>query len=227
MKAVILAGGNGRRMGELSKNVPKVMIELKGKPILEWILDSLVGKVSEAIIVVGYKKEAIMNYFKDKYKGLKIRYVVQKEQLGTAHALGLVKNLISSRFLLIYGDLHYDPKIIDKVLTNPCAGVIVVKEEQNPRDYGVIELIDGRVKKIHEKVSNPPSNLINAGIYLLPVEIFDAIEKTRPSSRGEYELTESIQHLIDKGYYFGIIKVKKWVDVGTPERLVLASRLSF
>ncbi len=227
MKAVVLAAGKGNRMGILSKDMPKVMIKLRGKPVLEWVLQSLVGRFSEVIIVVGYKKEVVMDYFKNDFKGLKIHYVVQDEQLGTAHAVGLVEGFISDRFLLVYGDLYYNPVVINELLSNPCAGVMTVKKVSNPEDYGVVELRNSRVLRILEKVSNPPSNLVNAGIYLLPVEVFHAIKLTRLSSRGEYELTDSIQLLINDGWRFGVVGIDDWFDVGTENRFMQASELSF
>jgi len=114
MKVVILAGGKGKRLGELTKTLPKPLMPVAGKPIIKHIMDNFSEfGITDFIVVVGYKKEDIMNYLGDGSRyGFNVRYIVQKEQLGTAHAISLVKNLVGPYFFVVYGDLIFDKNIL-------------------------------------------------------------------------------------------------------------------
>ncbi len=227
MKALILAGGIGKRLRPLTLTKPKVMVEVNGKPLLTYILNGVKNFVNEAIIVVGYKKESIINYYGNNFNGLKISYVEQIGYKGTAHAPLFAENLLNNKFLMVYGDLFFNQNIYSKIINKNSDGVIVVKRVPNPSDYGVIELDEqGFVKNLLEKVPNPPSNLINAGIYLLPPQIINACKQVPLSKRGEYELTDAIKLLINKGFKFSTVIIDKWIDVGTPDRLLKAELMS-
>ena len=118
MKAVILAAGEGKRLRPFTETMPKVMLPVANKPILEHVFDALKNSgITEIILVVGYKKEVIMDYFKD-YKDIKITYVVQDKQLGTAHALSKAKNHIKNSFIVVPGDNIIDKKSITKLVQN-------------------------------------------------------------------------------------------------------------
>lgn len=231
MKAVILAGGIGKRLKAITQSIPKSMIEIKGKPILQKIIEDLRDfEINEIVIVVGYMKEKIIDYFGDGSNfGMKIEYAFQKERLGTADALKYAAEKIKdNKFLVVYGDLFFEPEILKEMINEVenCDGVICVKCVDNPKEFGVLEVNGKKIKRIVEKSVNPPSNLVNAGVYILPKEIFSAIEQTKLSQRGEHELTDSIQILIDKGFNFHFCDMKNlWVDVGTMERLEEAKRI--
>ncbi len=219
MKAVILAAGIGKRLRPLTLEKPKVMVEIRGKPVVQYILEGVSQYVDEFVLIVGYKKEAIINYFGHNFKGKPIIYVEQKEYNGTASALLCAEKYVPSKFFMIYGDLFFNQNIYKKMLSQDSDGVIVAKEVPNPWDYGVLNVKDNYLLSIMEKVPNPPSNLINAGIYLFPPQIFNACKRVNLSKRGEYELTDAVNLLINWGMKFKVITIDKWIDIGTPERL--------
>ena len=227
LKAVILAGGVGKRLRPLTLNKPKVMVPVKGEPMIAHIIRGLKPYVDEVILVVGYKKEVIIDYFGQEFEGLKISYVFQEEFLGTGHAALCAESKINESFLMIYGDLHFDQRVYEKILKQDSDGVIMAKTVPNPQDYGVLEVKDGLLVRILEKVLNPPSNLINAGVYLLPLEVFKACHELALSERGEYELTDAVTQLIREGFKFKVVVVDQWIDVGTPERLSQANEMIF
>ena len=230
MKTVILAAGEGKRMRPLTYERPKVMLPVAGKPLVEHLL----GEVKEAgidefIFVVGYHDETIRNYFgKGERWGVDIQYVTQKTQLGTADALRKTEALVedTDEFLMLNGDTIVSAEDVGKVIAddvNIALGVIKVK---NPEDYGVIETEGEKITKIHEKMKEPPSNLINAGVYLLnESSIFEALSKTAKSKRGEFELTDSLQLLIEEGKRIIWKPIEHWVDVSHPWDLLAANEL--
>lgn len=226
-QAVILAAGRGTRLEELTTDKPKVMCEVRGKPILEHTLDKLrAAGVKKAVIVVHYKKEHIIEYFGDSHDGMHIVYVEQKKMQGTADAvLTAQKHITDSLFLCLAGDVMFEQQLLSKVLKHK-KPVITVCEVPNPSRYGVIEPDDGRVKRIVEKSLTPPSNLANASIYLFPKTIFEACKKIEKSSRGEYEVTDAIQYLIDDGELFEYEIITKWIDIGVKEHLAQAQELA-
>jgi len=226
MKAVILAAGGGTRLKDLTNDHPKVMVKVFGKPLLQYLIEVLAKKdVRDIVIVVGYKKDMIMDFFGDGKKfGVKIDYVNQENHKGgTADALRRTKDKVSDeKFLLIYGDNVFNPDVIDEMIkeSKNCDGVVCGKEVDNPAVYGVLKLDDKKLVKIIEKPKNPLSNLVLGGIFILPKKIFSAIDETKLSSRGEYELTDSIQILIKKGLKFTCVKMKGfWKDIGTVKEL--------
>lgn len=226
MKAVVLAAGIGTRLKPLTDVVPKVMVHLVDRPLLQNLIEILKENgIKDIFLVVSYKKEMIQDYFKDGSKfGVTINYLFQDYYKGgTADALRYAKGRIEDeKFVVVYGDLVFEPKVLAEVLkkSKDFDGVLTAKEVEDPKRFGVFEVENGVVKKIHEKSVSPPSNLANAGIYVFPKEIFQAVDETKISPRGEYELTDSIQILINKGFKFGLVEIKGfWSDVGTIDEL--------
>lgn len=224
MKAVIIAAGEGVRMRPLTYTRSKVMLPLANKPILEHILlESKKAGLDDFIFVVGYFEEKIREYFGsgDRW-GVKIEYVTQKRQLGTAHALIMARVSLDGSFLLLNGDGPVASADILKVIKRgrPCMAIQAV---QNAQDLGVTECADGRVKQIHEKLENPPSNLANAGLYLLDSRMFPVIEKLEPSPRGEYEITAALQTFIDMGNELACEEISSWQNLSYPWDLLKAN----
>ncbi len=232
MKAVILAAGEGKRMRPLTYERPKVMLPVAGKPLVEHLLVEVKeAGIDEFIFVVGYHDETIRDHFGEGERwGVDIQYVTQKTQLGTADALRKTEALVedTDEFLMLNGDTIVSAEDIKRV---SCAassseialGVIKVK---NPEDYGVIETEGEKITKIHEKMKEPPSNLVNAGVYLLnKSSIFEALSKTAKSKRGEFELTDSLQLLIEEGKRIIWKPIEHWVDVSYPWDLLAANEL--
>lgn len=226
MKAVVLVAGKGTRMEPLTSGCPKVMLQVANKPILEHILNSAIEAGIEGFVfITGYLEEQIKEYFGDGSKwGVSIEYVQQKEQLGTANAIGCAKGYVEGAFLVLNGDMLIGQEDLKILLSRTEEAVICVKEVENPSDFGVLETENNRVIRIIEKPKNPPTNLANAGIYLFRESIFDFIDRTRASVRNELEITDSIQMLIDSGVAVGYSSLEgRWIDIGYPWDLLKAN----
>lgn len=226
MKAVVLVAGKGTRMEPLTSGCPKVMLQVANKPILEHILNSAIeAGVEGFVFITGYLEEQIKEYFGDGSKwGVSIEYVQQKEQLGTANAIGCAKGYVDGAFLVLNGDMLIGQEDLKALVSRTEEAVICVKEVENPSDFGVLETENNRVVRIIEKPKNPPTNLANAGIYLFRESIFDFIDRTRASVRNEFEITDSIQMLIDSGASVGYSPLEgSWIDIGYPWDLLKAN----
>lgn len=232
MQAVILAAGLGTRLRPIiGEDIPKVMVNLNGKPLLEYTVEILKSKgIREITIIVHHKKEQIINHFEDEKKfGLSIYYFDQKNPKGgTADAVNYARGKITDeKFLLLYGDNVFDPDIIDTILKEHSKfdGLIAVKEMHDVSKYGVVEVENNRVVRIVEKPETPISNLVLTGLFVLPSAIFDFIDKVKPSKRNERELTDAIQLLINSGFKIGYIKTQGfWMDPRDAKELEVAKQ---
>jgi len=228
MKVVIIAAGKGTRMDPFTLSRPKPLIPVGGKPLIEHTITALKNcGITEIIVVIGYMKTQMQNYFEkisaQSFQGLKITLIEQKEQKGTAHALKFVEEFIDETFMLINGDIITSERNFEEILNaydRESTPIFSLTQVADPSNYGVVDMdTAGRIKKIVEKpaTENAPSNLANAGIYILPPQVFDAVKETPVSSRDEYELTDSIQKLIDNRFsFYGHILSQWWVDCGLP-----------
>jgi len=224
LKAVILAAGEGNRMRPLTYTRPKVMLPIANKPILEHLLiEASKAEVREFVFVVGYHDEQVRNYFGrgDKW-GVSIDYCTQRKQLGTADALKMVEGLVDGSFLIINGDIIVNQKDIAS-LTSRNGNTLSVIKVEDTRGLGLVELRGGRVVHIYEKVEKPLSHMANAGLYLLTSDIFDAISQTSKSPRGEYEITDSLQLMIDQGHSISYQEISYWLDLSYPWDLLPAN----
>lgn len=226
MQAVILAAGEGTRMRPLTYTRPKVMLPIANKPILEHLINELKkAGIRDIVLVVGYKDEKVREYFGDGNKwDVNISYVTQRKQLGTADALKSALHLIEGDFLMLNGDNIVGHEDIRRLM-NSDGMSIGVKSVPNPQDFGVIQIENGVVKKIVEKPEEPPSNLINAGVYKFTEDIFEFLEKTPISKRSEYEITDTIQIAIDSGVIFKAVRIDWWIDIGYPWDLLKANEI--
>lgn len=228
MKAVILAAGEGTRMRPLTAARPKVMLPIANKPMMEHSVDAAIQVgIRDFVIITGYREDSIKDYFGDgSGKGISIEYVHQDSQLGTANAIGYAKGHVDGRFVVLNGDMLISPEHIRHLISTDKDAVITVKEVDNPSHFGVIETDDDRVVRIIEKPQHPPSKLANAGIYLLTEAVFDFIAKTQLSPRGELEITDSLQMMIDAGCNVGYeVLDSDWIDIGRPWDLLDANRV--
>jgi bifunctional UDP-N-acetylglucosamine pyrophosphorylase/glucosamine-1-phosphate N-acetyltransferase len=221
MKAVILAAGEGKRMHPLTFTRPKVMLPIANKPILEWnLINAIDAGIKEFIFVVCYKSEMVRDYFGDGKKwNVKIEYVNQGSPKGTAHAIGIVENFVDN-FIVLCGDTIFGKEDINNIVKKQNS--IGLLKLENVEEYGIVEIQGNKVIKIYEKMQDPISNVINAGIYHFNKKIFDFIKKTKKSPRGEYEVTDSI-NMILKNYTFEGIFLKKWRDVVYPWHMLDAN----
>jgi bifunctional UDP-N-acetylglucosamine pyrophosphorylase/glucosamine-1-phosphate N-acetyltransferase len=216
MECVVLAAGEGKRMRPLTAKRPKVMLPLANHPMMEHlVLATRDTGIKDFIFVVGYGEREIRKHFGDGSGfGINVTYAPQRHQYGTADAVRSVRDLVTGPFLLMNGDMILkSADIVDfcKCKT-PCMGISTT---DHPGDYGVVLVEGDRVTSLEEKSKQPKSNLINAGAYLFSPDIFDSVDKVRPSARGELELTDALTGLIAERK-LGAYRLSYWMDVGYP-----------
>ncbi len=225
MKAVVLAAGEGTRLRPLTEDKPKGMVEVAGKPILTHCFEQLneLG-VEEFLVVVGYKKQVIIEHYEDEFEGTPITYSHQREQKGLAHALLTVEDYIDDDFVLMLGDNIFQANlqdVINRQREQRADAAFLVEEvpmEQASR-YGVCATNKyGEITDVVEKPDDPPSNLVMTGFYTFTPAILHACHLTQPSNRGEYEISDAIDLLIKSGRTIDAIRMDGWrIDVGYPE----------
>lgn len=225
MKGVILAAGEGTRLRPLTEDKPKGMVEVDEKPILTYCLNQLAELgADEYVIVVGYLKEKIIEHYGDEFEGIPITYAHQREQKGLAHALLTVEDYIEDDFMLMLGDNIFKANlnaVVQRQQKDSADAAFLVEEvpcEEATR-YGVcVTNSDGEITDVVEKPDDPPSNLVMTGFYTFTPAIFHACHLVQPSDRGEYEISEAIDLLIQSGRTIDAVKIDGWrVDIGYPE----------
>ncbi|MHC1625638.1 MAG: bifunctional sugar-1-phosphate nucleotidylyltransferase/acetyltransferase [Methermicoccaceae archaeon] len=231
MDAGVLAGGLGTRMGPLSVTSPKPLLKIANIPLLQHTLYRLSkAGVTRFVVVVPPGGESVKKLIKILQKGgLDIRLVMQKSPRGTADALACLEGHIGEsgeKFLVTNGDVLFEPDDVKEMIRlNPPA--IALKKKPSLEGMGAVEVAGEEIKRIIEK---PPTDyggeFLNAGIYLLSSEVFDFVRRTPLSSRGEYELTTTLQMMIDEGENIAGFKLRGyWMDVGRPWDLLDANAL--
>ncbi|MDD1751205.1 MAG: NTP transferase domain-containing protein [Methanothrix sp.] len=224
MQAIILAAGEGSRMRPLTAKMPKVMLPVAGKPLLEHIiLRAHAAGVDRFVLIVGYEAESVRSYFGGGSRlNLRIDYATQTKQLGTGHALMAAESQAEDRFLVLNGDVLADVESL-RELAQGGAAVSAIKID-DPRRYGVFLQENGYFRSVVEKSANPPSNLANAGIYLLERSIFDILRAAPLSERGEYELTDGL-NLLAAREKIRIVELKSWLEIGRPWDILAANEI--
>ena len=225
MDAVILAAGQGTRLRPLTDDKPKGMVEVDGKPILTHCFDQLIELgADELYVVVGYKKQNIINYYEDEYRGVPITYTHQREQNGLAHALLTVEEHIADDFMLMLGDNIFQANlqdVINRQREERADAAFLVEEVpwDEASRYGVCDTNKyGEITEVIEKPEDPPSNLVMTGFYTFTPAIFHACHLVQPSNRGEYEISDAIDLLLHSGRTIDAIRMDGWRnDIGYPE----------
>jgi dTDP-glucose pyrophosphorylase len=211
MKALILAGGRGKRLNEISEKHNKCMLPLRGAPVIERSLRNVVAAgVAEIVIVVGYKVEAIINAYGNSYAGLPVRYVIQSEQRGLVHAIECSRDALGdSDFCLCLGDeimsgarhAQMVSQFGSADLFGICGTVIVQDLRRIGKTYAIFQDEGGRVYRLIEKPRKPPNNVMGTGNCVFRNGLLDYIDLTPINqSRGERELPDLIQCAIDDGH---------------------------
>jgi UDP-N-acetylglucosamine diphosphorylase / glucose-1-phosphate thymidylyltransferase / UDP-N-acetylgalactosamine diphosphorylase / glucosamine-1-phosphate N-acetyltransferase / galactosamine-1-phosphate N-acetyltransferase len=227
-QAVILAAGRGKRMGDLTVDIPKPMIAVGGRPVLEWIVNGLqAAGVRRFLIVVGYRKEVIEDHFMDGSNfGTEIRYVEQVVQDGTGKVVSLAQPFCGADpFILSYGDILVDFAFYRQLveLAEDDEMLISVKASQDVSKGGTVFLDSNqRVLDLQEKQSQPLSgkHWYNAGIYAFRSSIFPYVARLQKSSRGEYELTDAVRELAQATKRARAVEISgDWADVRDPDVL--------
>jgi glucose-1-phosphate thymidylyltransferase len=231
MKGVILAAGKGSRLFPVTKVVPKPLLPIANKPTLEYAFDQLKGcGISEVCVVVGDNEGIMREQLGDGSQfGLSLSFVRQDNPKGLAHAVGFAKEFVGDDdFVLYLGDAIYDRALapfIEQFKTSGAANLNLVKEVADPRRFGVANVVDGRIVKLVEKPAQPESNLAMAGMYVFGPQIWSVLPDLEPSARGEYEITDAIQVLVDRGELVvpGIYE-GSWFDTGTLDSFLATSQ---
>lgn len=210
MKAVIVAGGLGKRMRPLK--TPKPLLPVAGKPLLHHTLHQLNGLVDEVVVVVGHQKEELVQFLQN----TSVNYTIaeQASPKGTFDALLQARPYLDDRFLVLNGDDLYSREDMQTMLTKKRA--VLAKEVLNPERFGVIEH-DSFLKRILEKPTSPPSSLANTGMFVLDSDVFTA--EVPLSSRGEKELTDAVSLLKN----VEVVTAKEWHPIGYPWDLLRAN----
>lgn len=210
MQAVILAAGKSTRTYPLTLTKPKPLLKVANKTLLEHNLENLKYFVYEVIIVVGYKKNLIKKYIGNRYKNLKIKYVYQKKQLGTANAVYVAKPYIKDRFVLLMGDDVYSKDDIKKCVKHKYA--ILTTRVKNPRNFGVVIEKNGILVDFIEKPKKFVSDLVSTALYSLDRKIFSYLSHIKKSERDEFEMPDAVK-LLSKEEKVYCVKSKKWFPI--------------
>jgi UDP-N-acetylglucosamine diphosphorylase / glucose-1-phosphate thymidylyltransferase / UDP-N-acetylgalactosamine diphosphorylase / glucosamine-1-phosphate N-acetyltransferase / galactosamine-1-phosphate N-acetyltransferase len=226
--AVILAAGRGTRMRELTADLPKPMIKVRGKPVLQHIVEGLRNAgIGDLLLVVGYRADAVRDFFSDGSRySVAIQYATQTVQDGTGRVVDLARDFVGNRpFILAYGDILVDPANYQRLVDLPddVEAILTITRGEDVSKGGAVflnhemELVDLREKP---KPGEPTSPWYNAGLYAFRTSIFDFTAKLQPSPRGEYELTDAIRDLAHSGKKVKALELtSEWADVRDPEIL--------
>lgn len=225
-KAVLLVGGKGTRLRPLTYKVPKALLEVQGKTVIEHLFDLLKKYgIRNIILCVGYMKEKIEEYLDDGSKfGVNITYVEEEEPLGTAGPLKLAKKHLNSSFICSNGDELKDiniPRMFRLHKRKNALATVALTTVSDPTQYGVAKLDGSRILEFIEKpkLADAPSNLINAGFYILEPKVIDLI----PDGFSMLE-TDVFPQLAEKGRLRGFPFQGQWFDIGNMERYEIAKK---
>ena len=219
-------------MWPLAVDKPKHLLPVAGKPLISHILDAIKDNlIEDVLIVVGFRGDLIRSEIGDgSHSGLRVEYLEQPAWTGTASALKIAFDAVGREpFLAVYGDLWITPLAVRTVIekSRHCPRVMGIVHMANVFEYGLIQLEGDRLVRIVEKPSRQvkPEGWVNAGVYVLDSQIFAAIDNTRVSKRAEYELTTSLQHVLDEGNEIKGAKIasEDWLDLGRPWDLLEAN----
>ncbi len=217
--AVVLAAGEGTRLRPLTHNRPKPMLPAANQPVLKHVLDSLVEvDIGKIVLVVGYRRERVQEYFGSTYRDIPIEYVVQKKQLGSGHALLQAESAVSGPCVVLNGDQLVDGDSVKRVLDEyeeTGSDVLAVVERANASRYGVVKLDGQRVGELIEKPDSDEYRLINAGIYAFSEAIFETIRQTSLRD-GELVLPDAIERHIETREVRAVHIDGLWADATYP-----------
>ncbi|ACF45855.1 MAG: sugar phosphate nucleotidyltransferase [Prosthecochloris sp.] len=230
MKAIIPVAGVGTRLRPHTFSQPKVLVNVAGKPIIGHIMDKLIASgIDEAIVVVGYLGDMIESYLKKTYP-IKFTFVTQKQMLGLAHAIWICKKHVQNDepLFIILGDTIFDVDLSG--VFNSQSSTLGVREVEDPRRFGIAITEGSHITKLIEKPDTPIGNQAIVGLYYLKnagtlFSSLDHLISNEIKTKGEYQLTDALQHMIESGETFTTFPVKNWYDCGKPETLLATNRV--
>jgi len=235
MKGVLLHGGLGTRLRPLTHTGPKQLIRIAGKPVSQWALEDLrdAGVREVAVVLGSLAPERVVEYYGDgSWLGLRLTYVYQGYPYGIAHAVYTVRDFVGDEPFVVYlGDnviLEGISRFAKEFESSDADAMVLLVEVDDPRRFGVARFDgSGRLIGFVEKPKEPPSKFALAGVYFFrPPHVFEVIERLRPSWRGELEITDALQGLINAGFKVESDVIRGWwKDTGTPEDILEANRL--
>jgi glucose-1-phosphate thymidylyltransferase len=232
MKGLILAAGLGTRLRPITSLRPKPTLSVANRPLIYFAVDNLVeAGITEIGIVVSYVTADYLKDILDRYPGVTFEYILQSPPRGLAHAVQVSREFLADDpFVMYLSDNIFENGISSFVAAfEPDRGVnavLALVPVEDPRALGVAVVEDGRIARLVEKPKVPPSNLAVAGVYVFDPSIHQMIEGLEPGAKGEYQITDAIQRLIEHGYHVAPVQVTGWwKDTGKAEDILDANRL--
>ncbi|MBI2417054.1 MAG: nucleotidyl transferase [Ignavibacteriales bacterium] len=229
MRAIIPVAGFGSRLRPHTHTIPKVLLNVAGKPILGHILDKLTAEgITKATFIYGHLGELVIDYVTNNYPLLQTDFIEQSEMKGLGHAIYLAKETFDDEELFItLGDTIFDvnlASIFDKKKSS-----LGIKEVKDPSRFGVALLKDNIIEKLIEKPQTMVSKLALVGLYYITngkllADCLSYIVENDIRTKGELQLTDALQLMIDRGYQFNVFPVDGWYDCGKPETLLETNR---
>ena len=224
MKVIIPLAGKGTRLLPLTRHVPKPLIRVAGRPVMDYVMDTLEGlDVEELIFITGHLKEQVEAYVRTHYRQ-PARFIEQRVQDGTAGAVGLAEPYVDGPVLIIFVDTLFDADL-SQIARDDADGIIWAKEVEDYQRFGVVVSDrNGYMTRIVEKPSEPISRLANIGLYYVRDwrALYEGVHWTlgRPQHKGEWFLTDAFQYMIDHGRRIRVAEVSGWYDCGKVETLL-------
>ncbi len=229
MKVIVPLAGKGTRLLPLTKRVPKPLVHVAGRPVMDYVMDAIAGfDVEELIVITGHLKEIVERYIVEHY-GVRARFVEQQRLDGTAGAINLARPYVDGPVLIIFVDTLFEADL-SLIRTTDADGILWAKEVEDYQRFGVI-VTDrgGYMTTIVEKPSDPVSKLANIGLYYVRdwKTLFEGIAdvlRQPPGKGGEYYLTDAFQYMVDRGRRLFTAPVGGWYDCGKVETLLETNR---
>lgn len=231
MQCVILAAGRGTRMNELTTAIPKPMLEVAGKPLLEYKIEALPSEVEEVVLIVGYKSEVVREHFGQRYGEKRIRYVEQKELNGTAGALWAAKELLKERFLVMMGDDIYHKEDVAECVSKTETWALLVQQLPTMGRAGYVVLgEDGNIADIIESSKEDDvrtgSGIASTNLYVLDARLFSCPLVPKHEGSLEYGLPQTVVAAAKQlKLVFEPVYTTRWIQITAPRDLMTAADL--
>jgi glucose-1-phosphate thymidylyltransferase len=218
MQAIVPAAGEGTRLRPLTDDRPKGLVDIAGQPLLTHVFESLLAAgIDEIVVVVGYRGDDIVAHYDDDFRGVPLTYVWQAEQLGLGHAVLTAEEHVSGDVVVWNGDNVGAVDLaglIERHRDAGAAATLLIDEvsRERAREGAAFVLDDGEPVGVVEKPDDPPSTLIPLGVFVFSERLFEALGRVEPSARGEYELTDAVDLLVDKGAGVETVGAGGWLS---------------